>query len=460
MKTIFAFAAAAAGVAVFAGGAAYAQQAPAPAPGGQPQGPGQASPVVAPGLESSGVGHDQPLRTESNFARDRNVSVRERPRPDYEAPGIRAGGFLVFPRVTASLAYDDNIYATDTNKVSAGIGEIVPEVAIRSQWSRNELSAFARAAITRYFNHSSENTEDYAVGAAGRLDLLRASNLYASGSFVSAHEPRTSPTAPTAASSPIHYDQWQATFGGVHEMNRLRLSGRVNYNDFRYDNATTVAGDPLLQNFRNRNVWTETGRAEYAVSPDTALYVSAQFNQRNYHLHPPTVPFDKNSSGYDVAVGANFDLTRVIRGEVQVGYMSQGYRSSAFKDINGVSVRAAVDWFPTEITTVNLSASRTIEEAAIENASGYLATSGGLRVDHELLRNVLLSARGGYEYDEYRGIDRNDKRPSAGVSATYLLNRKIGLTVAYDYLKLTSSGVDKVPNYSDNRVTGSLTLQF
>jgi hypothetical protein len=44
------------------------------------------------------VGSAQDLA--SNFKRDKNTSVRQRPRPDYEAIGVKTGGFTLYPRVT------------------------------------------------------------------------------------------------------------------------------------------------------------------------------------------------------------------------------------------------------------------------------------------------------------------------------------------------------------------------
>ena len=45
---------------------------------------------------------DQAAAPKSNFTRDRNVSVSARPHPDYQAPGIRMGSFLLYPKLTPS----------------------------------------------------------------------------------------------------------------------------------------------------------------------------------------------------------------------------------------------------------------------------------------------------------------------------------------------------------------------
>ena len=44
------------------------------------------------------------------FARDRNVSVKDRPHPEYEALGVRWGSFHAYPKVQADVGYDSNIF--------------------------------------------------------------------------------------------------------------------------------------------------------------------------------------------------------------------------------------------------------------------------------------------------------------------------------------------------------------
>ena len=69
------------------------------------------------------------------FVRDRDVSVLDRPHPEYDALGVRQGGFLIFPKLETSLDGDDNIYGTTRGKASDGIFEAKGSVDARSQWS-------------------------------------------------------------------------------------------------------------------------------------------------------------------------------------------------------------------------------------------------------------------------------------------------------------------------------------
>ncbi len=392
----------------------------------------------------------------SNFKRDRNVSVRERPRPDYEAVGIKTGGFTLYPRLTVGVEHDDNIYATNVLKQDDNIWQVKPEVALRSNWSRHALGAFASATINRYSDFDTEDTEEYTVAVNGRVDIVRGANVSGSLQYQALTEPRTSPTAPQAARSPVEYSLVTAKLVGVKEFNRLRLTGRLNNKTYDFDDATNLLGGVLEQDTRDRDEFVFGGKAEYAVSPDTALYLSVLGNTKNYDL----AIAGRDSDGYTATVGADFEVSELIRGDLEVGYMKQSYDNPLYDKIDGFSGAANVEWFPTALTTVTGTASRTIEESVTNGSPGYVSANVGVSIDHELLRNVLLSAQASYGEDTYKQIDRDDERTGAGASATYLLNRRVGLMLTYSYLKQDSSGAARGTSFTDNKLTASVALQF
>jgi hypothetical protein len=191
-----------------------------------------------------------------------------------------------------------------------------------------------------------------------------------------------------------------------------------------------------------------------------ALFVSAQVNARRYDDMPPLASFDRDSSGYETTVGADFDITRLVRGQVQVGYLNQNYASSAFHTVSGPVVHAQVAYYFSGLTTFTVTADRQVIDAVDPVAVSFLQTRGGLQVDHELLRNVILSGRFSYETDNFTGEQRDDRRASASGSVTYLLNRHLGLTGEYSFLNEDSSGAARISSYVVNVVSLSLVFQF
>ncbi|MDI1366429.1 MAG: outer membrane beta-barrel protein, partial [bacterium] len=410
----------------------------------------------------------------ANFKRDKNVSVRQRPRPDYEAIGVKAGGFTLYPRVTAEVVNDDNIYAVATGEQSDTIWRVKPEVAARSNWSRNALGAFASASVNRYSNFDTENTEEYTLGVNGRLDVERGAYVSASTQWQKLTEPRSAITAgmPAGATAkPVEYYLWSENITAVKEFNRLRLTGKVDAKRFNYDDQ----GGAFNQNSRDRDEFYYGGKAEYAVSPDTAVFASLVGNKKSYDvdfLGKPAIPASpgvpaqaakpalraRDSDGYAATVGSDFDLSQAVRGSVEAGYMSQSY--DHYATIDGFTAKGLVEWFPTELTTLNVAGSRSIEESVATGSQGFISNNASVGVDHELMRNVLLSAKASYGKDSYELVDREDKRTGFNASAAYLLNRNVGLFLTYNYLKQESAGVAKGSSFSDNKLSASVALQF
>lgn len=395
----------------------------------------------------------------SSFSRDKNVSVRQRPRPDYEAAGQKAGGFTVYPRVTVDLEHNDNIYAVAAGKTSDEIWRVKPELAVRSDWSRHALGFFAGGNVIRYADKSDENAEEFTLSANGRIDIERGSNLTGSVQTQKLVEPRSAPTSPSAAGEPVKYNLTSGSVVLVKEFNRLRVTGRLDDKEFNYKDVPNIARTNVVdQDFRDRNEMTYGAKAEYAVSPDTALYATATGNKKDYKTNVATQ--DRSSDGYVLGVGANFDVSETVRGDVQVGYMKQSYDRAIFKKISGFNANANVEWFPTQLTTLGVNASRSIQESTAAGSAGYIASTVGASVDHELMRNVLLSANYSRGKDAYKGVAREDKRDNFSATATYLMNRRVGLFLTYNYLKQDSSGAAKGSSFKDNKLTASVALQF
>ncbi len=377
----------------------------------------------------------------------------------YEAKGLPMGAFTAFPKVTATVEHNDNIYAQARNEVDDVIWRVQPEVTLESDWSRHSLSAFAKASFNRNKDFKNENSDEYSFGADGRLDVLRTTRLFGGANYTDATEPRTSPNAVGAATEPTEYNVVNAYIGGEHEFNRLMVSSRLDYGKFDYQDVRALAGPVLDQDYRDHDVTALMGRADYSISPDTSLFVEIAGNQRKYDRVRPAVALTRDSDGVTVLAGAKFDLTAVAKGEVSAGYMTQSFDDVTQDDIKGLAVRTSVQWFPTRLTTVTFIAARGIQDSAVPNAAALVAESVDLRIDHDLLRNVRLTGEAGYGRDTYKDINRRDRRVTAGAGVTYLLNRNIGLSLAYKYLDREIERGVGIP-YKVNKVQAGLTLQF
>ncbi len=409
--------------------------------------------------EEGPVAAEQQRAPPTNFDRDRNVSVRERSRPQYDAAGMQLGGFSLFPKLTLGAETDDNIYAANTNTRDDTIYTVQPELVIQSTSSISQLQAFVRGGRRMNKDFVKETTTEYQTGASGYYDL-GGIRLTGGGDYGRYTEARTSTTAPTTTAKPVQYKLGQANIGLTYSLDRLRLTGRAEMQDYDFKDGRTTANAEVDQDFRDRQIITYSARAEYALTPDTSVFLVSAFDDRRYDRQPPAVTLNRDSQGVDIAVGASFDISALVRGDIQLGYVNQDYDAASLRDIKGMTGKATVEWFPTELTTLTLTGARDVRDATAAGAGGFLSGNYGLQIDQELLSNLILTARAGYGRDDYKGIDREDKRTSGYLGANYLLNRNLGFTLAYDYLKQDSSGAAPGQSFEDNRVSLSSSLQF
>ena len=379
---------------------------------------------------------------------NRNVGVRDRVRPGYDAAGVRAGGFTVFPEASVTGTYDDNIFAANVGEVDDFITTLAAGVSVQSNWSRHALNLNAGLAQYLYADNSDEDRLDWNVGGNGRVDITRDTNISGGLSYAQLHEDRGAPNAPGLAAEPTEYALFQANAALAHRFNRVTTRVGVGYADYDYDDAPLIGGGVLDQDFRDREEFEQFLRLGYDVSPDTNLYIQGTLNQREYDQKPPVVALNRDSDGWAVVGGSEFRLSNLAQGEVYVGYQEQSYDDPTLSDISGLAFGAGVDWFVTPLTTIRIDAASTVEETVAAGASGFLDQSVGLGIDHELMRNVIIGARASYANQDYEGIARSDDVIRAGLGVDYLLNRNFSVGLGYDYTDRDSNvlGLDYTRN--------------
>jgi hypothetical protein len=367
---------------------------------------------------------------------DPNIPVQERFRPELDPLGIRAGGFLIYPSLEVAESYNDNIFAVPDDEEDDFITVLSPLVEARSQFSRHQLNVDAGADFGFYLDENDENFEDYTVGASGRLDVLREAAFIGGARYSRLHEDRGSPDDPLGAAEPVEYDRLAANIGYQQTFNRLnfRLLGTYDLLDFDDVPALGGGGD-IEQDDRDRDEYNALLRVGYAVSPRLNFFTEGRYSLVEYEQDDPAIPgdFNRDSDGYEVRAGAEIDLTSVLFGEVFGGYRWVDYDADFFDDTDGFSLGAGLTWNVTQLTTIELDARRDVEETTDFGASGRFATVAEIEVNHELFRNLLLNGLVGYRNDDYEGIDLTEDTFTAGVGATYLMNRYLALELAYRF---------------------------
>lgn len=392
-----------------------------------------------------------------------NVGVADRPRPAFDALGIRAGSVLVYPSVTGRVEYDDNVLASPAGKRGDTIFYLEPEVRLRSDFSRHAFDT--RFYYGRSFHNKlgSEDNSQYGATGRGVVDVTRRTRIRVGGSYEHRAENRASLSSFTGSRTPVKYDRAAASLGLEQEVGDFVLLGRGEYRRLKYDDAVDPLGNPIDLEFRNLKMRIATGQLSYRLRSGTTAFVRVQGERRTYDLRPgdpgfdPFTQTDRSSTGFRAEAGLGLELTRLIYGNIRAGYMRQNYKDIKLRDTSGLSYGADILWNVTPLTTFRLTAERSVDETSSQTTAGNLRSEFTAKVDHELLRYVILS--GGIRYARINpaGLTPNSREYEGNLGVRYLMNRYMELRGGYSYEKRSSKA--NVIRYSSNRVFVALTLK-
>lgn len=395
----------------------------------------------------------------ADFDRGQNVSVLERARPDYDPTGIQLGAFIVKPRLSVGVETTDNVFFQQDDQQDDFAYVLQPEVDVSTTWSRNSAQLTVGLTDRKWDEFDSENRTDEYVRGQVRIDIAGSTAVTIGGSHQNYGESRGAPDAPGGAAKPGDVKSSEVFVAGTQTFNRVRVTARATMRKLEFDRVPLTAGGFDDSPERDRDEMAIDARVEYAVSPRTSVFVQAGHEQRDYDLKPPVAAFNRDNELNSVLGGVSFDVSALARGEIAVGYLDQSFDASNLDGASGMAVTAQLEWFPQEITTVTFDASRRAEETNFGVAGSYLLTEAGARVDHELLRNVILNARISAGKREFEGIARDDELANAGVGVRYLVNRDVEVGAGWTFERQESSGALRDRDYDVNRISISLTLR-
>lgn len=372
---------------------------------------------------------------------DPNVTVQDRPRPDYDPLGIRAGTFLVFPSLSLEGGYDDNVYAESNDEDDDFFATLRPEIDARSDWNRHALNFGVAAEGARYLEEDNNDYLDFFSNAEGRLDISR-DNILTGGIEVNRlHEDRESPDDAGQGQDVTEY--WNPIARLAYRRNFNRIYTQIGADLTRFDFKDN---DDINEDDRDRNQYRGRLRAGYEISPRISAFGEGIYEIRDYDQTPNDQGVDRNSEGYSLRAGTEIDITGLLFGEVALGYTHREYDDDTLDDVGGLGGGGTLTWNVTPLTTIIFEGTGEVRETTVsfegDEASGRFDKEVAVDVTHELLRNVLLNATASYTRSDFEGTSRSDDIYRAGGGITYLINRNLSLDASYRYSKRDSDDND------------------
>ena len=362
---------------------------------------------------------------------DPNKTVTSRPKPGFDALGIRAGAFTISPELRVASVYTDNVGREEEDETSDLSTLISPTVSIASDWSRHSLNAEIGSQIAIYQDEGGEDYQDIFANTGATIDILRQTNLALGLDARRGHVDRDDPEDVGGDELTDFY-----LFGGAatlqHQFNRVGLQGSVDVQRSFYEEDEDDQ-DEFDYNFLLRS--------SYELSPRVQVFGEGRYNISDRVQNIDDEGFERDSDGYEFRLGSAIDVTAVLFGEAFVGYRVQRFDEDTFGDETGISFGVDLNWNPTLLTSIGLTGTRDFETTDEAGAASNFDTTVTLTVDHELLRNFIIGGEAFYSKADFRGSEREEDSYGLGASLQYWVNRNITLETGYNYSE-TDSNID------------------
>ena len=393
--------------------------------------------------------------------RGRNISVVQRPRPEYDPLGINLGGFTAFPFVEIGLGYSDNVFASSVRHRGDAYLALDPQLKLSSNWATNSLVVSGGAALRRFVSTPIKNETGYYARADGTFEVDRDTLLVGAAEVRRAYQAQFSSSAPDNALRSVSYVQSTGLVRGSRQFGRLKATLAVDVTRANFSDLPLASGVTIDQDFRDVTVLRGGGRVAYAITPGASVFAEANYSTIAHDLK--TVGFGRpNRDGTQIYFlgGASFDVSALIRAHAGIGYTRRTFDAGGtYRPISGVAYDARIEYFLSGLTTLSAGATRSIEESVSIGSSGYFSGTYRARVDHELLRNLILYGQGEYQHNRFEGILRSDDIWAARAGATYLTTRSLVLSAGASYLDRSSSGLFAGESFNEWRGTVSIAYR-
>ncbi len=355
------------------------------------------------------------------------VTVRSRLHPEYDPLGIRMETLTIRPALGLGFGYDDNIFG-GAGRRGAWRTSASPSVLAGIARAGVDVGFFASADDVRYLGAPAQNRTDGAVFLGGTMPIGRDKLTLGAG-YLSRHQDRTELDA-LPSDRPVAFRVANLRAAYAAAFGRLTATPAFELNRWRFGD-TTVAGVPTPQSTRDRTTARGTLTLRWSWLPGRDLLVSGEVLDTRYD-RPVPGQASNNSVAWRSMAGLDYTPSALWRYRVLGGVE---YRESASPVVPPTTtgiLEADAAWSPTGLTTIRASAVRGVEDAAQSGLSSFTYTSAALTLDHEYLRNVLLSASVSLRHSAYTRGGGQQLGLAMGMGATWTIDRRWRLSLTYD----------------------------
>jgi hypothetical protein len=391
--------------------------------GATPVDPNAAPALPAPTLTSPTA----TLPTNANAAAPLPQNLTHKPRPEdtpFDPLGVTAGSFLLRPAIEVSGGYDTNPARTTSGGGASLFSVVAPELKASSNWLRHELTADLHGSYTTYSSEHQLDRPAFDGKIDGRIDVTTRTKINLESRLIVATDNPGSPNIQVGlAKLPVSTDVgW--SLGLAQQFNRFDYTFKGSFDRTTYQQSVFTDGSTSSNNDRNFDQPAVELRANYELTPGVKPFLQFDADRRVHDVMFDNFGFDRDSDGLAGKLGTSFELSRILTGELALGYLSRTYRDPTLPRLAGPTLDSSLTWVASALTTVKLKASTTANETTLAGVSGVFTHEIGIEVDHNFRRWLEATLKFTGDRDNYIGSDRLDYRYALSTALTYKLTRE------------------------------------
>lgn len=432
----------------------------------KPAGPGSPVPSVTPTLSALGAPRIAPPPSETAHKTPVPPAMagtvpgqpqRRRLKADndaFGAVGDYAGSFLIKGGLELSTGYDTNP-ARLSKPIGSPVYVVAPDLLVMSDWERHALVADLRGSFSGYTNNMPATIDGFASPSPveidrpdftghvdGRFDVDRDLKLTSQLRLRLATDNPGSPNVQAGLQKYPVYATYGGTFGFDQTFNRFQVAAGATIDRTAYTDSKLTDGSTFSNDDRDFNQYGGVGRFSYELKPGLKPFVEIEGDNRVHDQAADRNGYLRDSNGGYAKVGSSFEFSRILTGEVSIGYSARNYVDPRLSQLSGFLTSGSLVWNASGLTTVKFNTDTQIAETTIPGSSGVLVHTYAAEVDHDFRRWLTVIGKFTYGTYDYQGQNRNDKTYSLEGNLIYKLNRNIWIkgTLRHDILDSNQPG--------------------
>jgi hypothetical protein len=384
------------------------------------------------------------------------VSVNDRDRTPFRPDGVRIGNFVVTSELGYQLTFNDNVFGNPLKKTGDFRHELNGQIRVDSHLPRHLFDVVIGGRFVNYQDNDHIRWGDAFAAVRFRIDIDRYNKIFGEGLSEITHEDHLDLEQPTGARSAVPIQHNRLETGYMRDAGRVQASVGVRFENWNYRDVMAFNGNAIDQDFRDLSRLSPFARLSYKPSPGYRIFGEV-YGHFQKSTSSDTVP-EHDGRGLEAKAGVEFELSPLVKVALTAGYWTMDFDSQALSRVSAPIGSAKIQWLVTPLLTLSAGAERYVAPTFYGAASAAITTRYTINADYELLRNLIVSAKGEYRQADFTGATRVDDLWIAGVSAEYMHTKNWLFTLGYEYRRRASN--DTTLDVEQSRIMAGVKYRY